>query len=69
MDEVLCSRHEQCLIQDKRHVLTLGGNKLTLPNPKVMLHDTKGAELSHILYLVELKLGVFLRHLLLNLVS
>lgn len=53
MDEVLCSRPEQSLIQDKRHVLILGGNMLTPSNPKVMIHDTKGPELNHILYHVE----------------
>lgn len=53
MDEVLRSRQEQRSIQDYRHVLILGGNMLTPSNPKVMIHDTKGAELNHILYLVQ----------------
>lgn len=42
---------------------------LTPSHPKVMIHDTKGAELNHILYLVQKQLHVSLRHSLLNLVS
>lgn len=38
-------------------------------NPKVVIHDTKGAELKHILYLVQLQLQVVLRQRLLNPVS
>lgn len=53
MDEVPRSRPEQCLIPDDRHVLILGGNMLTPQNPKVMIHDTEGAELYHIIYHVE----------------
>ena len=69
MNEAVCSRPEQCLIKDKRHVLILGGNMLTPSNPLVMIHETKGAELSHIIYLAELQLHVLLSHSLLNLVS
>lgn len=38
-------------------------------NPKVMIHDPKGAELKHILYLVQLQLQVVLQQRLLNPVS
>lgn len=58
MDEVIRSRPHQCLIQDKRCVLILGGNMLTPSTPKVMIHDTKGAELSHMHYFVELQLHI-----------
>ena len=37
----------------ERHILILEGSVLTPSNPKVMIHDTKGAELNHILYRVE----------------
>lgn len=41
---------------------------LTPSNPEVLIHDPKGAELSHIIYLAELQLHVFLSDPLLNLV-
>lgn len=38
-------------------------------NPEVVIRDTKGAELKHILYLVQLQLHIVPQHSLLNPVS
>lgn len=66
MNEALRCRPEWCLIRDKRHVLLVRGNVLTLSNPQVMIHETKGAELSLIIFLEELQLHRLLGGFLVN---
>lgn len=53
MDEARCSRPQQGLIPDERHVLILEGNVLTPSNPQVTIRDTNCSELNHRLYLTE----------------